>query len=38
VEEGTLSGEEYRLPGEGAVSLCENKRGDFIIKFFITDN
>lgn len=38
VEEGTLTGEEYRLPGAGAVSLCENKRGDFIIKFFITDN
>lgn len=38
VEEGTLSGEEYRLRGEGAVSLCESKRGDFIIKFFITDN
>lgn len=38
VEEGTLTGEEYRLPGEGAVSLCANKRGDFIIKFFITEN
>ncbi len=38
VEEGTLTGEEYRLPGEGAVNLCERKRGDFIIKFFISEN
>lgn len=38
VEEGTLTGEEYRLPGEGAMNLCERKRGDFIIKFFVSDN
>lgn len=38
VEEGTLTGEEYRLPGEGAVNLSERKRGDFIIKFFISEN
>lgn len=38
VEEGTLTGEEYRLQGEGAASLCERKRGDFIIKFFISEN
>ena len=38
VEEGTLTGEELRLQGEGAVSPIERKRGDFIIKFFVSEN
>ncbi len=38
VEEGTLTGEELRLTGEGAAILWGKKRGDFIIKFFISHN
>lgn len=38
VEEGTLTGEELRLTGEGAAILWGKKRGDFIIKFFISGN
>ncbi|KMP10347.1 molecular chaperone DnaJ [Candidatus Nitromaritima sp. SCGC AAA799-A02] len=37
VEEETLTGEELRLPGEGAAILWGKKRGDLIIKFVITD-
>jgi DnaJ-class molecular chaperone len=37
VEEGTLTGEELRLPGEGAAILWGKKRGDFIVKFAIAD-
>ena len=38
VEEGTLTGEELRIPGEGAAILWGKKRGDLIIKFAIVDN
>jgi len=38
VEEGTLTGEELRIPGEGAAILWGKKRGDFIVKFAIADN
>ena len=37
VEEGTLTGEEYRIRGEGAAILWGKKRGDLIIKFFVED-
>ncbi len=37
VEEGTISGEEYRIPGEGAAIMWGKKRGDLIIKFIIED-
>ena len=33
VEEGTLVGEELRIPDEGAVINRGKKRGDLIIKF-----
>jgi len=35
VEEGTLTGEEYRIPGEGAAILWGKKRGDLVVKFRI---
>ncbi|PIQ95591.1 MAG: molecular chaperone DnaJ [Nitrospinae bacterium CG11_big_fil_rev_8_21_14_0_20_56_8] len=38
VEEGTLTGEEYRIPGEGAAIMWGNKRGDFVVRFNISDN
>jgi len=38
VEEGTLTGEEVRLPGLGAAILWGKKRGDFIVKFKIQDD
>jgi len=38
VEEGTLTGEELRMPGNGAAILWGKKRGDLIIKFVITDS
>jgi DnaJ-class molecular chaperone len=38
VEEGTLTGEELRIPGEGAAILWGKKRGDLIIKFIIEDD
>ncbi|OGW25332.1 MAG: molecular chaperone DnaJ [Nitrospinae bacterium RIFCSPLOWO2_12_FULL_47_7] len=38
VEEGTLTGEEYRIPGEGAAINWGKKRGDFIVKFLITND
>ena len=38
VEECTLTGEELRIPGEGAAILWGKKRGDLIIKFVITDS
>jgi molecular chaperone DnaJ len=37
VAEGTLPGEELRIPGEGAAILWGKKRGDFIVKFLISD-
>ncbi len=33
VEEGTLTGEEYRIPGQGAAILWGKKRGDFVVRF-----
>lgn len=38
IEEGTLTGEDYRLPGEGAAAPWGKKRGDFIIKFAVADS
>jgi molecular chaperone DnaJ len=38
VEEGTLTGEEQRIPGEGAAILWGKKRGDLIIKFIVEDD
>ncbi|MFQ5451522.1 MAG: DnaJ C-terminal domain-containing protein [Nitrospinaceae bacterium] len=38
VEEGTLTGEEVRIPNEGAAILWGKKRGDFIVKFMIDNN
>ena len=38
VEEGTLTGEDYRIPGEGATAPWGKKRGDFIIKFAVADS
>ena len=38
VEEGTLTGEEHRISGEGAAILWGKKRGDLIIKFIIEDD
>jgi DnaJ-class molecular chaperone len=37
VEEGTLSGEDYRIPGQGASVPWGKKRGDFIIKFSVAE-
>ncbi len=37
VEEGTLTGEEYRIPGAGSTDPWGKKRGDFIVKFHISD-
>lgn len=37
VEEGTLTGEELRLPGEGAAIMWGKKRGDFVVKFAVAD-
>lgn len=37
VEDGTLTGEETRIPGEGAAIRWGKKRGDLIIKFLIAD-
>jgi molecular chaperone DnaJ len=37
VEECTLTGEELRIPGQGAAILWGKKRGDLIIKFEILD-
>jgi len=33
VEEGTLTGEEYRIPGQGCAILWGKKRGDFVVRF-----
>jgi molecular chaperone DnaJ len=33
VEEGTLTGEEYRIPGQGSALLWGQKRGDFVVRF-----
>jgi molecular chaperone DnaJ len=38
VEEGTLTGEEHRIPGEGAAILWGKKRGDLVIKFHIIED
>ncbi len=37
VEDGTLTGEEMRIPGGGAAILWGKKRGDLVIKFKIVD-
>ncbi len=37
VEEGTLTGEEFRIPGAGAAIDWGKKRGDFIVKFRVED-
>jgi len=37
VEEGTLTGEDYRIPGMGASTPWGKKRGDFIVKFAVAD-
>ncbi|NIQ00071.1 MAG: DnaJ domain-containing protein [Nitrospinaceae bacterium] len=38
VEEGTLTGEEYRIPGEGTTDRGGKTRGDFVVKFKIDEN
>ncbi len=38
VEEGTLTGEEVRIPGQGATEPWGKKRGDFVVKFQIDEN
>jgi DnaJ-class molecular chaperone len=38
VEDGTLTGEEVRLPGLGAAILWGKKRGDFVVKFKIEED
>ena len=38
VEEGTLTGEEFRIPGAGSTQPWGKKRGDFVIKFQIDEN
>jgi len=38
VEEGTLTGEEFRIPGAGATQPWGKKRGDFVVKFQIDEN
>ncbi|MGP0565071.1 MULTISPECIES: DnaJ C-terminal domain-containing protein [unclassified Nitrospina] len=35
VEDGTLTGEEYRIPGVGSRERTSKKRGDFIVKFHV---
>ena len=37
VEEGTLTGEDYRIIGAGASVPWGKKRGDFIVKFAVAD-
>jgi len=37
VEDGTLTGEELRLPGLGAAILWGKKRGDFVVRFKIEE-
>ncbi|GJL79889.1 MAG: chaperone protein DnaJ [Nitrospinaceae bacterium] len=37
VEDGTLTGEEFRIKGQGAAILWGKKRGDFVVKFKITE-
>ena len=38
VEEGTLTGEEHRIPGAGSTEPWGKKRGDFVIKFHIVEH
>lgn len=38
VEEGTLTGEEFRIPGAGSTQPWGKKRGDFVVKFRIDEN
>ena len=38
VEEGTLTGEELRIPGQGACINWGKKRGDFVVKFKIEED
>ncbi len=37
VEDGTLTGEEVRIPGQGSTEPWGKKRGDFVIKFQIDE-
>ncbi|MEE9258664.1 MAG: DnaJ C-terminal domain-containing protein [Nitrospinaceae bacterium] len=37
VEEATLTGEEYRIVGEGAAIMWGKKRGDFVVKFLVEE-
>ncbi|MDH5761451.1 MAG: J domain-containing protein [Nitrospinota bacterium] len=38
VEDGTLTGEELRIPGAGSTQPWGKKRGDFVVKFRIDEN
>lgn len=38
VEDGTLTGEEFRIPGAGSTQPWGKKRGDFVVKFQIDEN
>jgi len=38
VEEGTLTGEEFRIPNAGSTQPWGKKRGDFVVKFQIDEN
>ncbi len=38
LEEDTLTGEEYRIPGLGAAIQWGKKRGDFIVKFMVIND
>ena len=38
VEEGTLTGEEFRIPDAGSTQPWGKKRGDFVVKFQIDEN
>ncbi len=38
LEEDTLTGEEYRIPGLGAAVQRGRKRGDFIVKFLVVND
>ena len=37
IEEGTLTGEELRIKGEGAAIMWGKNRGDFVLKFKVTE-
>ncbi|CAI2718078.1 J domain-containing protein [Nitrospina watsonii] len=37
VEDGTLTGEEHRIPGAGCRERTSKKRGDFVVKFHVAE-